>query len=161
MAKTTEYSYTHSGNYDFVTIDYFDGGTFIKQVEYKYNEKKQLLSIKKTLNNKQYTTNYYYKSDGAIGKIVIEDVVNIEPTVITNISLNPQGVSFFRIGATEQILAVTTPAGGEIEWNTSDSNVATVSSTGLITAIGNGVCEITASCGSVSAVCSVAVSERV
>ena len=43
------------------------------------------------------------------------------------------------------ILAMTVPAGATVTWSSSDSTVATVNSNGKITAVGAGVCTVTAS----------------
>lgn len=59
---------------------------------------------------------------------------------------------------TQQIIAATTPSGNAVSWESSDTSVATVSSTGLVTGVGNGTCTITATSGSVSATCQITVS---
>lgn len=76
---------------------------------------------------------------------------------ITSITLNDSIVTL-NGSETHQLVATTVPAGGSVVWSTSDSSVATVSNTGLVTSIGNGEATITASSGSVSATCEVTVS---
>ena len=78
---------------------------------------------------------------------------------ITAISLNTNSISLQSIGATSQLTATTTPAGGNVTWSSSNTSVATVSSTGLVTSVAYGSATITATAGSVSATCSVVVAQ--
>lgn len=77
----------------------------------------------------------------------------------TAITLNTNSISMQTIGATSQLTATTTPAGGNVTWLSSNTSVATVSSTGLVTSVAYGSATITATAGSVSATCSVTVSQ--
>lgn len=76
---------------------------------------------------------------------------------VTAITLDVDTLSL-NTGETQQINAVTTPAGGLVSWSSSDEAVATVSDAGLVTATGAGSATITATSGSVSASCAVTVS---
>lgn len=58
-------------------------------------------------------------------------------------------------------LVATTSNGKDVEWSTSDANVATVSSRGGVTAQGAGTCTITAKYGKASATCAVTVKEKI
>ena len=78
---------------------------------------------------------------------------------ITAITLNTNSISLQSIGATSQLTATTTPAGGDVTWSSSNTSVATVSSTGLVTSVAYGSATITATAGSVSATCSVVVAQ--
>ena len=78
---------------------------------------------------------------------------------VTAISINVQSIMLTSIGSTQQLTATTTPAGGAVTWASSNTSIATVSNTGLVTSVGYGSCTITASSGSVSASCAVAVSQ--
>lgn len=84
-------------------------------------------------------------------------VIESWAAVVTAISLNQSSISISG-ASTSQLVATTTPAGGTVAWASSDTSVATVSSSGLVTGVGNGSCTITASCGGYSATCSVTVS---
>ena len=75
---------------------------------------------------------------------------------VTAITLNRTSISISGSN-TYQLVATTTPSGGAVSWQTSDSSVATVSPSGLVTGTGNGTCTITATSGSVSATCSATV----
>lgn len=58
-------------------------------------------------------------------------------------------------------LVATTSNGKDVEWSTSDANVATVSSRGGVTAQGAGTCTITAKYGKATATCAVTVKEKI
>ena len=76
---------------------------------------------------------------------------------ITAITLNTNSVTINTIGGTSQLTATTTPEGGSVSWSSSNTSVATVSSTGLVTSVAYGSATITATAGNVSATCSVLV----
>lgn len=76
---------------------------------------------------------------------------------ITAIRLNTNSLSFSSLGATQQLTATTTPEGGAVTWSSSDTSIATVDQTGLVTSVAYGTVTITATAGSVSATCSVVV----
>jgi hypothetical protein len=78
---------------------------------------------------------------------------------ITAITLDSDSITLQTIGATSQLTATTTPAGGNVTWSSSNTSVATVSSTGLVTSVAYGSATITATAGSVSAMCSVVVAQ--
>lgn len=76
----------------------------------------------------------------------------------TSLTLEPDILSFSGSGQ-QTIVATALPADttDSVTWLSSDKNVVTVSN-GIVTAVGNGECTITATCGSQSASCSVNVS---
>ena len=76
---------------------------------------------------------------------------------VTDITLNNTTISIFG-ASTSQLIATTVPSGGAVTWISSDTSVATVSNTGLVTGVGNGTATITASCGELSAKCTATVS---
>lgn len=80
-------------------------------------------------------------------------------TTCTAITLSALSLTF--TSATTQTLTATlTPSDCEdiVTWASSDTSVATVSSTGIVSAVGNGSCTIYASVGNIIASCSVTVS---
>lgn len=82
----------------------------------------------------------------------------------TAVTLSEMELSFSRIGATTQLTATVEPnnvADKTIVWSSSDEEVATVSDEGLVTSVGNGEATITATCGEVSASCTVKVSSSI
>ena len=78
----------------------------------------------------------------------------------TDIRLNKTNVAM-KSGESVQLTATVEPAvtTDRLSWTTSNSSVATVSSTGVVTAVGVGRATITATCGKVSATCDVQVEE--
>lgn len=84
-------------------------------------------------------------------------IIQAWASIITKITLNQTGGSIVSNG-TIQLAATTTPSGGAVIWSSSDTSVASVSSNGLVTGQGNGTTTITASCGGLSATCSISVS---
>ena len=78
---------------------------------------------------------------------------------VTAISLNTNSLSFSTLNSTQQLTATTTPAGGNVTWTSSDTSVATVDQTGLVTSVAYGNATITATSGSLSATCSVVIAQ--
>lgn len=75
---------------------------------------------------------------------------------VTGIRLNKSSITFDGYGS-GQLRAILIPedATGTVTWASSNSNVATVSSNGLVEPVANGSCTITASCAGFTASCSV------
>lgn len=92
--------------------------------------------------------------DDMTSEIVIIDSWAAE---ISGISVSPTTASISG-ASTTQLVATTTPAGGTVTWESSNTAIATVSSNGLVTGIGNGSATITARCGGYSTTCTVTVS---
>ena len=82
-----------------------------------------------------------------------------------SISLSATSISFSAIGQTQQLSPTVTDQQGNtlpdasVSWNSSNPAVATVTSTGLVTAQGMGLAEVTANAGAASAVAQVAVAQ--
>ena len=79
--------------------------------------------------------------------------------VAESIILNKTSIEL-KIGESETLVATILPENTTdktTSWSTTDENVATVDSSGLITAIAEGTATITATCGNVSASCNVTV----
>ena len=91
--------------------------------------------------------------DGQIYYDALDDALN----AVRGIYLDVNTLSFNSIGSTQQLTATTVPEGGTVSWESSNTSVATVSSSGLVTSAGYGTATITASAGDVSATCSVSV----
>ena len=76
--------------------------------------------------------------------------------VARSVSVTPSSATLTSAGETEQLNAVVYDEGGtrirgaSVNWSSDDSGVATVSSSGLVTAVANGSARITASSGSAS-----------
>ena len=78
---------------------------------------------------------------------------------VTSIVLNANSLSFGSLGATQQLTATTNPQGAVVTWESSDTSVATVDSTGLVTSVAYGSATITATAGGLSATCSVVIAQ--
>lgn len=80
-------------------------------------------------------------------------------TRATAIALSETSISFTGQG-TKKLTATLTPSDADdtVMWASSDTDVASVSANGTVTAVGNGTCTIVASVGSLTANCSVTVS---
>lgn len=99
-------------------------------------------------------SNAVYKDYNATAdKAIIQSWMN----EVTSITLNQSTVSISGVG-TQQLVATTVPAGATVTWSSSDSSIATVSSSGLISSVNNGTCTITATAGNKTATCAVTVS---
>ena len=89
----------------------------------------------------------------------------VEPPVATTITVTPASAAFSAQGETAQFTATVLDqngaamAGAPVSWSSSDNAVATVSSTGLVTAAGNGAATITAASGGASGSASVTVAQ--
>ena len=95
---------------------------------------------------------------GANGQALYDDLYDAFYDV-TAIRLDNYSLVFTTAGDTAQITATTVPAGGTVTWASSDTSVATVDQTGLVTSVGYGSAVITATSGSASASCSITVSQ--
>ncbi len=85
--------------------------------------------------------------------------VTVSAIAPTSIELNIKDMNLF-IGQKETIQAIVRPANTTyptVTWQSDDESVATVSATGEVTGIKEGVANITATCGNVSAICKVTV----
>ena len=87
--------------------------------------------------------------------------------VATSISVNPSSHTLASIGATVQLTATVrdqnnNPMSGQaVTWTSANTGVATVSGTGLVTAVSNGTAQITARSGNASGTASITVAEPV
>lgn len=75
-----------------------------------------------------------------------------------SVSISPESITI-TVGSTYQLQAAVKPgsASQRVEWSSSCATVATVSSTGLVTAVGEGQCEIKAVANHLEALCMVTV----
>ena len=84
-------------------------------------------------------------------------VIEAWAETVTSLTLDKNTISI-NGATTSQIIATTVPTGKAVTWSSSNANVATVSSTGLVTGVGNGMAIITATSGDITAKCTVTVS---
>ena len=81
-----------------------------------------------------------------------------EPSDVTAVNLSETTVRI-AVGATKQLKGTTTPAGGKITWESANTEIATVTSAGLVTGVKDGETTVTAKCGDKSATCTVIVND--
>lgn len=90
----------------------------------------------------------------------VETITLTQPIPCTALSVSPTSKSFSALNETQQITITKTPADttDTVTYSSSNENVATVSSSGLITCVGIGTAVITVTCGEQTATCEVALS---
>ena len=111
----------------------------------------------KTLNKYSYTSAWETSKDSSATSVSYR--YRLKPT---GVSLNKTSATLTSKGATVSLSATVSPsdAGNKaVTWKSSNTSVATVSSSGVVTAVGNGTATITAttSVGSKTATCKVTV----
>lgn len=74
---------------------------------------------------------------------------------VTSLTLDKSSISLTTVWQTEQITATTVPAWATVNWSSSDTTVATVSSSWLVTCVSPWSCTITAESFGVTATCNV------
>lgn len=115
-----------------------------------------------TVGNALFTYNNTIVSDEMTTAAVphmVNDMTNLSVVVpVTGISLNKNETTIAR-GGTEQLTATVEPegTGSTVAWSSDNEKVATVDETGLVTAVGKGTANITATAGGQSASCKVTV----
>lgn len=85
--------------------------------------------------------------------VALDQVTYIVPVPCTDITLNTDSITVAKCGDTVQLSATLTPEDTteHVVWSSSNENVATVSSSGLVTVHGIGTATITATCGTQTA----------
>lgn len=101
--------------------------------------------------------------DGSYSDTCTMSIVSVTP--VTGVSLNKSSLSL-DVNNTSQLTATVSPNNAtnkSVSWTSSDESVATVSSSGLVTAVGNGTATITVttSSGGYTATCKVTVTTPV
>lgn len=158
-----------------VTLNY-------SNISLKVGKYTRLIATVNKTGNPSYTLNWrsldtsiaYVDQDGSVyarkegtTKVIVtagdksaECIVNVsEDAQVTGISLNKSS-SNLNVGDTLKIIATVSTTGNptySINWKSSNSSVATVSSSGLVTAINEGTATITASASGYSAKCIITV----
>ena len=93
--------------------------------------------------------------------------VTVAEPVPTRIAITPSSHTLEAIGETVQLMATVRDqrnnvmTGQTVTWSSGDDAVATVSESGLVTAVSNGMVDITAESGSLSSTATISVSEPV
>jgi len=109
------------------------------------------------------TTRQIRALSGWAALVAIGACSSSEPRIPTTVSLSPTTVSFTALGRTQQLIPSVIDqngnplAGANVSWSSSNTGVATVSTSGLVTAVGAGSADVTAASGSASATAQVTV----
>ena len=144
-----------------ITVNIFTGGDKVVYHKLDVNYLNLSSSVSQNDNNPVTGDAVYDAIQSAIGNAPVFEYLTEETTEeipCTGLTLEPDILSFS--GSGQQTIVATalpTDTTDPVIWLSSDKNVATVSN-GIVTAVGNGDCTITATCGSQSASCSVNVS---
>ncbi|MEP7226246.1 MAG: leishmanolysin-related zinc metalloendopeptidase [Gemmatimonadales bacterium] len=86
-----------------------------------------------------------------------------DPRIPTTVTLSSSAVSFTALGQTQQLFPAVSDqdgkplAGADVSWTSSNTGLATVSASGVVTAVGAGTADITARSGSATATVQVTV----
>jgi len=97
--------------------------------------------------------------------LVVTGCGGSEPRVPTTMTLSPSAVVLNAVGETQQLSPSVSDQNGNplsevtISWSSSNGNVASVSTSGLVTAQGGGTAEVTATAGSATATAAISVSQ--
>ena len=121
-------------------------GTLAKMGSITLNN--NLEAISKTQVKLTVNSDGVYGTDGKIYKNYIEIAKQGTGIVLaTGVTLNKTTLNLAKIGATEKLTATVSPSNATyktVTWYTDGWDVATVSSDGVVTAVGEGTCNITA-----------------
>jgi len=91
------------------------------------------------------------------------DQTGTPTSVATTVTLSPSALFFTTFGETQQLTATVvdqngaTMSGASVSWSSSTPSVASVSTTGLVTAVANGAAAVTATSGFANGTASVTV----
>ena len=95
-----------------------------------------------------------------VGKIAVFPETETK-IACTDIAINTTELLMSELGKTEQLTTTVTPSNTTdvISWKSSNVDVAAVTNTGLVKAVGYGTAEITVTCGTQTAICHVNVKQ--
>lgn len=115
----------------------------VKSSVLKYTDKNPVKGVKNT-----YTVRSYYSKTKVYGKYNTKGVSVTMPAIkVSKVALNKSSATLKSKGQTVQLTATVTPSNATnkaLEWKSSNTKVATVSSSGKVTAVANGTATITA-----------------
>lgn len=116
-------------------------------IVYRFFLGKDMTSNFDVVRNTQHNITVSFTGDGAVSeatwRVDNSEIVDL----VTSISLSPTSHKFTELGATKQITATVLPltaANKSLNWSSSNNAVATVNANGVVKAIGDGSCTITA-----------------
>ena len=115
----------------------------VKSSVTKYTDKKPVKGVKNT-----YTVRSYYSKTKVYGKYNTKGVSVTMPAIkVSKVALNQSSATLKSNGQTVQLTATVSPSNATnkaLEWKSSNTNVATVDSSGKVTTVANGTATITA-----------------
>ena len=114
---------------------------------YRFYLGKDMTSNFDVVRNTQYNITVNFSGDGAVDenswRVDNSDIVDL----VTSINLSPSSIHFTSLGTTKQVIASVLPASTAnktLSWKSSNTAVAKVSTSGVVTSVGDGSCTITA-----------------
>ena len=106
-----------------------------------------------------------FRAEAGLVALLLLSACGSEPPVPTTITLTPTTLTFSALGQTQQLTPSVSDERGDplqeaaVSWASSDAAIATVSSTGLVTARGAGSAQVTATAGAANATAQVTVTQ--
>lgn len=148
--------------YQSMTYDYNSGNCYWAQIDTSLNTSFRMVDLATGTSSNLGTIGPDGAQIGALISIPKENPTMPASVEANNISIKAKKV--MAIGDTEQLTATIMPVSvlpvtGTVTWETDNEGVASVDENGKVTAIGEGVANITASVNGHSATCKVTVSE--
>ena len=140
---------------DLTDLDTTDKSSIVNAINELVEDGSGLSNLQKTLIITLFQ-NAIYTSDQTSNISALYNSFIDHTVEVTGISLNESAIT---ITEAYTLVATLSPSGatGLVEWSSSNTSVATVSQTGLVTPVSDGTTTITASCESYSATCAVTV----
>ena len=144
--------YTHVTENDNIELD---GSTIKPKAAHDASGKTQLELVAVKNNSDEYRT----LPKTSLFYVTVTEAPTID---LIDLTVAPKQVNLKNVGDTYQFSAVRQPANAEgtLEWESSNTGVATVDSTGMVTAKGQGTAKITVTCKGKSADCIVLVAHE-
>ncbi len=127
-------------------IEYKTASSYANNLKYRFYLGGDYVSNFDVSRSTQYTVMVIPSNSGINETTWRVDVSNLK-YYVTSISISPATHTLTSLGQTRQFTATVLPAYAEntsVTWSSSDEGVATVTAGGLVTAVANGTCNITA-----------------
>ena len=155
--------YAHLCTYVEIVVDYRSSEHYDENLTYRYYiHDGALLDNFDVLRNTMYLCTTKFTGSGINETSWRIDISGMKD-LVTSLSVSPERIEFDEIGQTQTIIPTVLPLSAEnpvLAWKSSNEEVATISSSGVVTSVGDGDCiiEATTTDGTgISARCSVVV----
>lgn len=165
--KELEMSAEAKANSSYIELEY----------EYSSNEKRGTIIYRfyigtthadcNIVRNTNYSCTVYFKGDGSASENSWSVDNSALVDLVTSVTLDPTSYKFEELGATKQIDAAVLPLTANdktLTWSSSDESIATVSSSGVVTAVADGTAVIKATSNdgtNITATCNIEVDSKV